>query len=63
MATEEWRSATSEMAVQQFDIAADRLVIDPNVAGRLRRADRAMIVSVPTRMDDGHIHVFTGYRV
>jgi len=63
MATEEWRSATSEMAVQQFDIAADRLVIDPNVAARLRRPDRAMIVSVPTRMDDGHVHVFTGYRV
>ncbi|HEV8722136.1 MAG TPA: Glu/Leu/Phe/Val dehydrogenase [Candidatus Binatia bacterium] len=63
MATDEWRSATSEMAVQQFDIAADKLVIDPNVAGRLRRADRAMIVSVPTQMDDGHVHVFTGYRV
>jgi glutamate dehydrogenase (NAD(P)+) len=63
MATEEWRSATSEMAVQQFDIAADRLVIDPNVASRLRRPDLAMIVSVPTRMDDGRIHVFTGYRV
>jgi glutamate dehydrogenase (NAD(P)+) len=63
MSTNEWRSATSEMAVQQFDIAADRLVIDPNVAARLRRPDRAMIVSVPTRMDDGHVHVFTGYRV
>jgi glutamate dehydrogenase (NAD(P)+) len=63
MATEEWRSPTSEMAVQQFDIAADRLVIDPNVASRLRRPDLAMIVSVPTRMDDGRIHVFTGYRV
>jgi glutamate dehydrogenase (NAD(P)+) len=63
MATEEWRSPTNEMAVQQFDIAADRLVIDPNVAGRLRRPDLAMIVSVPTRMDDGHVHVFTGYRV
>jgi glutamate dehydrogenase (NAD(P)+) len=33
------------------------------VAGRLRRPERAMIVSVPTRMDDGHVHVFTGYRV
>jgi glutamate dehydrogenase (NAD(P)+) len=63
MATDEWRTATSEMAVQQFDIAADRLVIDPNVAARLRRPDCAMIVSVPTRMDDGHVHVFTGYRV
>jgi glutamate dehydrogenase (NAD(P)+) len=34
-----------------------------NVAGRLRRPDRAMIVSVPTRMDNGRVHVFTGYRV
>ena len=63
MSMDEWRSATSEMAIQQFDIAADRLAIDPNVAGRLRRPERAMIVSVPTRMDDGRVHVFTGYRV
>ena len=63
MATDEWRSATSEMAVQQFDIAATKLGIDPNLAARLRRPDRAMIVSVPTRMDDGRVHVFTGYRV
>jgi len=56
-------SAANEMAVQQFAAAADKLGIDPNVAARLRRADRSMIVSVPTRMDDGHVHVFTGYRV
>jgi glutamate dehydrogenase (NAD(P)+) len=60
---DEWHSETSEMAVRQFDIAADKLAIDPNVASRLRRPDRAMIVSVPTRMDDGRVHVFTGYRV
>ena len=63
MATDEWRSATSEMAVQQFDVAAKKLGVDPNLAARLRRPDRAMIVSVPTRMDDGRVHVFTGYRV
>jgi glutamate dehydrogenase (NAD(P)+) len=51
------------MAVQQFDIAAAKLNLDTNVAGRLRRPERAMIVSVPTRMDDGRVHVFTGYRV
>ncbi|MBM4261140.1 MAG: Glu/Leu/Phe/Val dehydrogenase [Deltaproteobacteria bacterium] len=51
------------MAVQQFETAAARLNLDPNVATRLCRPDRAMIVSVPTRMDDGHVHVFTGYRV
>ena len=63
MATLEWRSETNEMAVQQFDVAANKLGIDPNLASRLRRPDRAMIVSVPTRMDDGRVHVFTGYRV
>lgn len=63
MATVEWRSPASEMAVRQFDLAAERLNLDSNVAGRLRRPDRALIVSVPTRMDDGSVHVFTGYRV
>jgi glutamate dehydrogenase (NAD(P)+) len=63
MATVEWRNATSEMAVQQFDIGAAKLNLDANVAGRLRRPDRAMIISVPTKMDDGRVHVFTGYRV
>ena len=63
MATLEWQTPTSEMAIQQFDVAARRLVLDPNVATRLRRPDRALIVSVPTRMDDGRVHVFTGYRV
>jgi glutamate dehydrogenase (NAD(P)+) len=63
MPTIEWRSPASEMAVQQFDIAAAALNLDSNVAARLRRPDRAMIVSVPTRMDDGQVQVFTGYRV
>jgi glutamate dehydrogenase (NAD(P)+) len=63
MSVDEPRSAASEMAVEQFDAAADKLGVDPNVAARLRRSDRAMIVSVPTRMDDGRVHVFTGYRV
>jgi glutamate dehydrogenase (NAD(P)+) len=63
MSIDEWRNSTSEMAVRQFDIAAAKLNLDANVAARLRRPDRAMIVSVPTRMDDGRVHVFTGYRV
>ncbi len=63
MATVEWRSPANEMAVQQFNLAAAQLGLDDNVAARLRRPDRAMIVSIPTRMDDGKVHVFTGYRV
>jgi glutamate dehydrogenase (NAD(P)+) len=63
MATVEWRSPANEMAVRQFDIAAGRLNLDKNVAARLQRPDRALIVSVPVRMDGGGVHVFTGYRV
>src|ERR671910_2023261 len=63
MAITEWRNETSDMAVTQVGLAADRIGLDPNVRARLVRADRALIVSVPTRMDDGRVHVFTGYRV
>jgi glutamate dehydrogenase (NAD(P)+) len=57
------QSPVNEMALKQFDLAAAALNLDANVRARLKRPDRALIVSVPTRMDDGSIHVFTGYRV
>jgi len=57
------KSSVNEMALRQLDLAADRIGLDLNVRARLRRPDRALIVSVPTRMDDGSVHVFTGYRV
>ena len=63
MSLGEWQCPASELAMKQFDVASAKLNLDPNVAVRLRRPDRAMIVSVPTRMDDGRVHVFTGYRV
>jgi len=63
MYTVEWNSPASEMAVKQFEKAAGRLNLDGNVAARLKRPDRALMVSVPTRMDDGTVRVFTGYRV
>jgi len=42
---DEWHSATSDMAVRQFDVAASKLGIDANVAARLRRPDRAIVLS------------------
>ena len=56
-------SPVNEMALRQLDLAADRIGLDPNLRTRLRRPARALIVSVPTRMDDESVHVFTGYRV
>ena len=52
-----------EMACQQFDRVADRMNLAPNLRARLRRCQRAMIVSVPVKMDDGRVEVFEGYRV
>lgn len=37
--------------------------LDPNILRRLCTPKRALIVSVPVRMDDGQIKVFEGYRV
>ena len=51
------------VAQRQFDIAADRLQLDPQLRAVLREAERELIVSVPVRMDDGSVEVFTGYRV
>ncbi len=51
------------VAQRQFDIAADRLNLDPRLRAVLREAERELIVSVPVRMDDGSVEVFTGYRV
>lgn len=49
--------------VKQIDESCARAGIDPNVADRLKRPKRAMVVSIPVRMDDGSVHVFEGYRV
>ncbi len=52
-----------ETALEQFDRAADILGLDPGMREVLRRPKRQLIVSVPTKMDDGSIRVFEGYRV
>ena len=65
MAAPEVTPALDEWAVaqRQFDIAADRLQLDPQLRAVLREAERELIVSVPVRMDDGSVQVYTGYRV
>ena len=52
-----------EAALQQLDAVAERIKLDPGIHKRLRQPQRALIVSVPTLMDDGRLEVFTGYRV
>ena len=52
-----------EMAVAQFEKAAASINLDPNVWQRFVAPKRALMVSVPIRMGDDSIRVFTGYRV
>jgi glutamate dehydrogenase/leucine dehydrogenase len=47
----------------QFDQAADYLKLDSGLRAVLRTPKRQMVVSVPTRMDDGSVKVFEGFRV
>jgi glutamate dehydrogenase (NAD(P)+) len=42
---------------------AERIDLDKNVLVRLIQPRKAMIVSVPVRMDNGTIEVFNGYRI
>jgi glutamate dehydrogenase (NAD(P)+) len=59
----EFDSPTLRTALAQLDQVAARLRLDPDVHERLRHPRRALIVSIPVKMDDGKTAVFTGYRV
>ena len=47
----------------QFDIAAEYLKLDPGLRQILRTPKRVLEVSIPTKMDNGQVKVFSGYRV
>jgi glutamate dehydrogenase (NAD(P)+) len=52
-----------EVAQRQFDLAAERLDLDPGMRLVLREPRREFTVHFPVHMDDGTVQVFTGYRV
>jgi glutamate dehydrogenase (NAD(P)+) len=51
------------MATRQLLGVAEHLDIDAGVLERLRQPKRALVVSVPIRMDDGRTEGFIGFRV
>jgi len=50
-------------AQQQFDAAADRLALGQGMRRVLRVPKRELTVSFPVTHEDGHVEVYTGYRV
>lgn len=63
MAKTEFDSTIYKTALAQLDRVANRLSLNPDIHERLRYPRRALVVSVPTLMDNGRTEVFIGYRV
>jgi len=59
----EWDTPLFRQAQLQFEEAVPYARISESTAERLRFPERALMVSVPVRMDDGTLKVFPGYRV
>jgi len=59
----EWDNPLFKQVQVQFEEAAQKLSLDSNIFYRLRVPDRALMVSVPFRRDDGRVQVVPGYRV
>jgi glutamate dehydrogenase (NAD(P)+) len=57
-------SPTFQMACRQLDMVAEHMTLDNGVLERLSKPKRAMVVSIPIRMDsDGRTESFIGFRV
>jgi glutamate dehydrogenase (NAD(P)+) len=56
-------SPTFQMACCQLEAVAEVIEVDKGVLNRLGLPKRAVVVSIPVRMDDGRTDMFIGYRV
>jgi glutamate dehydrogenase (NAD(P)+) len=55
--------STFRAMLQEFNVAARLLKLDPGVWKILTNPKRQIVVSCPVQMDNGEIEVFTGFRV
>ncbi len=61
--TETGKKNAYEAALENFDLAANALELNPDIREMIKYPERILEVNLPVRMDDGHIHRFEGYRV
>ncbi|MBI4906338.1 MAG: Glu/Leu/Phe/Val dehydrogenase [Acidobacteria bacterium] len=52
-----------EVALENFDIAAGYLDLDHDVREMIKYPERVLTVTVPVRMENGHVRRFEGFRV
>lgn len=58
-----YRGEMFDNTIKILEEAGKVINCDPNVLTRMKRPKKAIIVSVPVRMDDYTVRTFTGYRV
>jgi glutamate dehydrogenase/leucine dehydrogenase len=63
MLTQQSTGNAYDVALENFDTAADVMELDKDTREMIKYPERALTVSIPVRMDDGHIHRFEGFRV
>src|SRR5437868_5533405 len=54
---------TFQMACRQLETVAEAIDLEQGLFERLSKPKRAIVVSVPIEMDNGHTQSFTGFRV
>src|SRR6187549_3627801 len=59
----EWETPLYRTALAQYEQALPHANVEELVAERLRYPERALVVSVPVKLDSGRWTVFPGYRV
>jgi len=63
MLTKQSTGNAYDVALENFDAAADVMELDKDTREMIKYPERALTVSIPVRMDDGHIRRFEGFRV
>jgi glutamate dehydrogenase (NAD(P)+) len=59
----EWDTPLFRTALAQFEQAIPYADVNESIVERLRYPERAVMVAVPVRRDEGHVEVFPAYRV
>lgn len=57
------RQGMLENVMHQFDSAAEKMGLNPNIKKILSECNNELIIHFPVRMDNGDVEVFKGYRV
>lgn len=63
VAQEKPKKSMYDSVQHQFNKAADKMGLNPNIRKILSTTMNEIVVHFPAKMDDGRVEVFTGYRV